>query len=158
MTTAAAAPATTAAIAAWNGDGLSPPKRLAAAPLSTLDKGQLRLDDERRRDDDDAPLERFDELDPFVAPREREAWRLPLDFEEPFDFDEAPLFLRELVPEPERDRDELDERDAASSRSDFAPAPRWKRPVLSRGSSSSSSSPLASASSPESSSSSGWRS
>src|SRR5918998_5333049 len=41
--TAAAAPATTAARAAWTGDGLSPDIRLASAPLSTpLIAGQLR--------------------------------------------------------------------------------------------------------------------
>ena len=72
MSTAAAAPATVAASAACAGDGLSPPTRLANAPLTIPAIAQLRLDDlrpppDRLRDDDDDP----DELERFELPLPR---------------------------------------------------------------------------------------
>jgi len=85
------------------------------------------------------PLERLDEPDPLVAPRVRflapddEPDFEPFPFE-PLDRDE--LLLRRVPDEPdepdERD-DEPDDFEVESSRSDFAPAPRVNRPVLSRG-------------------------
>jgi hypothetical protein len=108
--------------------GVSVAVRLAPR-LEQSRHGQLRLEGRRREDEE--PLERFDEPGPLplVAPRVRVDWRFPLDLE-----DEPPLDLDELAFE----RDEDPGRAAAISRSVFAPAPRWKRPVRSRGSSSSS--------------------
>src|SRR3954447_18836601 len=140
VSAAAATPATTAAAAACSGEGLSPPARLANALFSTPDTQAQLLLEERRRDDD--PLERF-ELEllplPLVDPRERL-------FDDDRPLPDQPLLLRLRCDEPpddfesSLDRDDEPERAALSSRSLGAPAPRVKRPVLSRGSSSSSSS------------------
>src|SRR5688572_16508245 len=124
--TAVAAPATAAARAAWTGDGLSPDTRLATAALRTpaicsqLEVVALRPLEEP----DDWPL---DELDP------RRDVLDPL-CDEPDDcFERAPDELPVEREEPPAERDEDPERAVAISRSVFAPASRWKRPLRSRG-------------------------
>src|SRR5689334_3471196 len=93
-----------AAAAAWSGDGLSPPARLATASLNTPAMCQLRLDERRR---DDVPPEREpDDREPlpFVAPRLRvpddDDWRRDeVDFDEP-DFADERGFFDEPFPSP----------------------------------------------------------
>ena len=100
MSTAAAAPATTAATAAWTGDGLSPDTRLASAPLSTPDiDAQLRPEALRLV----VELElRFDELPPLLRLLELPLRVRLVAFDE-LGFDAAALRVRP-------DFDELDER------------------------------------------------